>query len=350
MLWDISEFDRDQWAVAVQGDWSAKLRAAVKHPTLKYYEHDHYSHKQPLRRFVVLGEPKKDKDYGYPMRHALAMAEIQQYSVKHEPNAWSMPFISVDPSLQGTGVARQLFRRAVAWIKDNTPNAVLHRTANSATGMHWQHVADTELFAAKLPWTQKERAPYADNQGFVHVTDFESPTARMVDAIQRKSAQDVRALLQEHPGHDWGAHNQAYVYPLGAACKHLSDVLPDLLAAGAHPAVDLGWIGRSMLHDYNSLRQWLGCFEEADKGKAFILAMAGRAHHLHASPVWDELSTLSKEGGIALVKESGTYIAHDVLKVKPDYDAERWNEDQWAEFATVLDVAKPALASPMPNQ
>ena len=193
MLWDISEFDRDQWDVAVQGDWSAKLRAAIKHPTLKYYEHDHYSHKQPLRRFVVLGELKKDKDYGYPMRTPLAMAEIQQFDTKNEPNAWSMPFISVDPSLQGTGVARQLFRHAVAWIKANTPNAVLHRPANSATGMHWQHVADTELFAAKLPWTQKERAPYNDNQGLVHVTDFESPTARMVDAIQRKSAQDARA-------------------------------------------------------------------------------------------------------------------------------------------------------------
>ena len=349
MLWDISEFDRDQWDVAVQGDWSAKLRAAIKHPTLKYYEHDHYSHKQPLRRFVVLGELKKDKDYGYPMRTPLAMAEIQQFDTKNEPNAWSMPFISVDPSLQGTGVARQLFRHAVAWIKANTPNAVLHRTANSATGMHWQHVADTELFAAKLPWTQKERAPYNDNHGLVHVTDFESPTARMVDAIQRKSAQDARALLQEHPGHDWGAHNQAYVYPLGAACKHLPDVLQDLLAAGAHPAVDLGWIGRSLLHDYNGLRQWLGCFEEVDRGKAFVLAMAGRAHHLHASPVWDELSPLSKEGGIALVKESGTYIARDMLKMPPESNDERWNESQWAEFSTVLEVVR-AVPAPGPNQ
>ncbi len=349
MLWDISEFDRDQWDVAVQGDWSAKLRAAIKHPTLKYYEHDHYSHKQPLRRFVVLGELKKDKDYGYPMRTPLAMAEIQQYDVKHEPNAWSMPFISVDPSLQGTGVARQLFRRAVAWIKENTPDAVLHRTANSATGMHWQHVADTELFAAKLPWTQKERGPYSGNEGLVYVTDFESPTARMVDAIQRKSAQDVRALLQEHPGHDWGARNQAYVYPLGAACKHLPDVLPDLLATGVHPAVDLGWIGRSLLHDHKSLNNWLGCFEEADRGKAFVLAMAGRNHHLHASPVWDALSPLSKEGGIALAKESNTFIVRDVLKVEPVPNEERWDEAQWAEFATVLEVVR-ATSTPMPSQ
>ena len=77
--------------------------------------------------------------------------------------------------------------------------------------------------------------------------------------------------------------------------------------------------------------------------------MAGRAHHLHASPVWDELSPLSKEGGIALVKESGTYIARDMLKMPPESNDERWNESQWAEFSTVLEVVR-AVPAPGPNQ
>ena len=347
MLWDIHTYSRTQWDKATQGDWSAKEKPIFKNPSdLKYFMTDHYSHKNPMLRFVILSEPAMDEDYGHPMRRVLAMAEFQQYP-GDGPHEWSMPFISISPSMQNSGVARELFRHALATLKQNDPNVVLKRTANSPTGIHWQHVADTELFAAKIPWMQGQRS--ADNdthpRGNVHMTDFDSPTARMVDALQRKSAQDVGRLLAEHPGHDWSAPNEAFVHPLKAALQHLPDAVPGLLEAGAKPSVDTGWIGYSLIDDHKAFKAWLDCFEEADQGKAFVVAVTGHRHFLNEHPVWNSLSEESKQGAKALVAESGTFTMRGLLADQPAYSDDAWEKNQWSEFAEVLEVR----SSPAPT-
>lgn len=352
MLWDIHDFSRRDWEDALQGNWETKAKSTVKHPNgLKYYMDDHYTDKLPMMRFAILGDAVMDEDYGRPLRPVLAIAEFKQFDVKNDPHGWSMPYITVEPSIQKAGVARELFRHALQWLKENDPDVVVHRTANSATGMHWQHVADTELFAAKVPWTQGERSmdDSTHPRGKVHMTDFESPTARMVDALQRKSAQDVVKLLQEHPAHDWSAPNGAFVHPLRAALMHLPQAVPELLAAGAKPAVEAGWIGHKLIDDHKAFKAWLDCFEEVDQGKAFVVAVTGHRLFINTHPAWDSLSEESKAGAAALAQESGTFTMRGFLGTQPTSEKEAWTDpwpdpwtrSQWSEVADKLQVRTP---------
>ena len=349
MLWDIHSYTRTQWEKATEGDWDTKDKSVFKNPShLKYFATDHYSNKNPMMRFAILSEPAMDEDYGRPMQTVLALAEFQQYP-GDGPHEWSMPYISIDPSLQNAGVARLLFRHALTTLKEHDPEIVLKRTANSPTGIHWQHVGDTELFAAKIPWMQAGRREdnYTHPRGNVHMTDFDSPTARMVDALQRKSAQDAGTLLQEHPGHDWSAPNGAFVHPLRAALQHLPEAVPGLLAAGAKPAMDSGWIGHCLIDDHKAFKAWLDCFEEADQGKAFVVAVTGHRRFLNDHPVWNTLSEESKQGAKALVAESGTFTMRGLLGEQPSYSDDAWEKNQWTEFAEVLEVR--SIPSPAPS-
>lgn len=339
MLWDIQDYSRDMWDTALEGNWETKAKPILKNPnSLKYYMSDRGMDRLPLMRFTILGDPIMDDDYGYPMHPVLAIAEFKQFDTKKDPHGWSMPYISIDPALQKVGVARELFRHSLQWLKKNDPAVTLHRTANSATGMHWQHVADTELFAAKIPWTQGERSPNRDERGRVHMNDFESPTARIVDALQRKSAPEVQTLLEEHPGYDWSVPNGAFVHPLHAALLHSPETVPSLLTRGAKPAAEAGWIGRSLIDKHNTFKAWLDCFDEVDQGKAFVLAVAGNGNFfLNEHPVWTGLSQEKKVDAAALTKESGTYVMRSLLGEQPNGD-NCWDSTQWNEFADVLVV------------
>lgn len=337
MLQDIHDFNRDQWATAIQGNWKSKSRPIIKTPRLKYYMADHPLHDTPMMRFAILGDPIHDADYGHPLRPVLALAEVKQFNREHDPHGWSMPYITVHPSLQKQGVARQLFRHTLAWLKEHDPQVVLHRTANSDSGKHWQHVADTELFAARIPWTQDYRSSDSIRQGKVHMMDFDAPAARMVDALQRKSTSDVRALLQEHPAHNWGAPNDAYTHPLTVALTHLPDVVQDLVNAGASPAVDKGWIGYSLLDKPAQFEQWLQCFPEEDRGRAFVLAVGGHRRFLDTHPSWTTLPQHAKDSARALAHTSGTYTMAKLLQEEPSDFTSRWDTQAWTQLGTELD-------------
>ena len=340
MLWDIQNYSRDMWDTALEGDWNTRAKPILQNPnSLKYYMSDRGMERAPLMRFTILGDLVMDDDYGYPMHPVLAIAEFKQFDTKNDSHGWSMPYISVAPTLQNVGVARELFNHALQWLKKNDPAVTLRRTANSATGMHWQHVADTELFAAKIPWTQDGRSPNREVRGRVHMTDFESPTARIVDALQRKSAPTVQTLLEEHPGYDWSAPNGAFVHPLHAALLHLPETVPSLLTHGAKPTAQAGWIGYSLIDNHNTFKAWLDCFDEVDQGKAFVLSVAGNhIRFFNEHPVWTGLSQESKAGAAALAKESGTYVMRSLLGEQTARE-HCWDSTQWSEFADVL-VAK----------
>lgn len=351
MLWDIHDYSREQWEKASQGNWDTNEKSIFKNPShLKYYMSDNFSDKLPLMRFTILGEPEMDDDYARPMRPVLAIAEFKQFDEKNDPQGWSMPYITVDPSLQKTGVARLLFRHALQWLKKHDSDVIVHRTANSVSGMHWQHVADTELFAAKIPWTQGERSSdqHTQPRGRVHMTDFDSPTARMIDALQRKSVQDVQMLLVEHQGYDWSVPNGSFVHPLRAALMHLPEAVPRLLEAGAEPSADAGWIGYSLIDDHKAFKAWLDCFKDSDHGKAFVLAVAVHGRFFNEHPIWTGLSEESKDGARQLVQESGTYCMRELLNIQPTYSDDVWKKSQWEKFAETLATRKePTLALQM---
>lgn len=345
MLWDILDLNRQQWDDALHGNYETKTRPLFKTPALKYYMTDYPTHKIPMMRFTILGEPAMDKDYGYPLRPVLAIAELKQFDVERDPHGWSMPYISVDPSLHKKGVARELFRHAIQWLKANDPDVVLHRTANSDSGKHWQHVADTELFAAKIPWTQAERGTSFSSQDKVHMKDFDSPTARMIDALQRKSTLTVQTLLREHPGHDWNVPNDAFVHPLGAALNHLPAAAPNLIQAGAHPGVYAGWLGHKVMEDSDAFQRWLNCFDEQDHGHAYALAVAGHRRFAKPCPVWDQLSPANKATVQEVANACGTYSLRGVLGTQPS-DAPAWTLQEWDTFARTLNVAPAPALSP----
>ena len=172
------------------------------------------------------------------------------------------------------------------------------------------------------------------------MTDFESPTARIVDALQRKSAPEVQTLLEEHPGYNWSAPNGAFVHPLHAALLYLPETVPSLLTHGAKPTAQAGWIGRSLIDNHNPFKAWLDCFNDVDQGKAFVLAVAGNGGCvLNEHSVWTGLSQESKVGATALTKESGTYVMRFLLEEQTTRE-HCWSVSQWNEFSDVLVVKK----------
>lgn len=343
MLWDTLHFNRTQWNNACEGNYMTKERPIIKHPKLKYYSSDNYSD-LPLLRATVIGPPEMDEDYGYMLRPVLAIAEFKKFEPNNDPHGWSMPYISVVPQLQGQNVARHLFREALAHLKEKDPEVILHRTANSDSGKHWQHVADTELFAAKIPWTQQERKPMIS--GFdskVTMLDFESPTAKMVDALQRKSARMVETLLHEHPGYDWSAPNDAYVHPLRAALELLPECVDLLLQAGANPTINAGWIGHVLLENPQAHLRWIELFEPMEQAKAFLLSVAGHTRVLSEHPSWNLISEEAKNESVLAIQESRTYTMRYLLPVKPSTQ-KSWDFDTWDEWGKGLGVLKTTLS------
>lgn len=288
-----------------------------------------------------------DDDYGYMLRPVLAIAEFKQFDTERDPHGWSMPYISVDPSLQKCGVARQLFRHALQWLKQHDPDAMLHRTANSESGMHWQHVADTELFAAQMPWTQAERTGGFSSTDKVFMKDFVSPTARMIDALQRKDTSLVQTLISDHPDYDWNVPNDAFVHPLRAALTHLPNAVPSLMQAGAHPGVHAGWLGHCVMSEPVPFQRWLDCFEEHERGRAFVLAIAGHGRFAKPCPVWENLSQENKDQARQVARACGTYSLRGVLN-EPPSEAKTWTIAEWNTFAQQLAVS--AGSAPTPAQ
>ena len=351
MLWDIQHLTGPQWDDALMGNYETKAPPYIAYPKLKYYYNDAYCD-LPTMRSVVLGPKEEDDNYNSSCHTVLAMAEFRQFHAKVEPHVWSMPYITVHPDLQKRGVARQLFQESLAWLKRIDPDAQLHRTANSDSGQHWQHVADTELFAARMPWRQGGRMPefLNDHQREVHMTDFDSPTARMCDALQRKCAPHVQDILHAYPGHDWSAPNNAFVHPLHTAILYLPSAVDLLLSNGASPTVEAGWIGYALLTDPNAFDRWLDCFAPEQKAEAFVLAVSGHSYCFKEHSSWDKIPHESKEKAYALIELSCSramrYLTPDIGKNPQN---KSWRYQDWNVFGQSLNAVTTTLQFETPS-
>ena len=102
-------------------------------------------------------------------------------------------------------------------------------------------------------------------------------------------------------------------------------------------AVDKGWIGYSLLDKPAQFEQWLQCFPEEDRGRAFVLAVGGHSRFLDTHPSWTTLPQHAKDSARALAHTSGTYIMAKLLQEEPSDFTSRWDTQAWTRLGTELD-------------
>ena len=328
--WTAEQFD-----IALSGDYTTTTRPTHEHPNhLKYY-YDDYRNTLPKHVFAITGE-KRQKDIDAEPRIAIhALMELKQFNQKLNPHEWSMPYISVEVGFQNKGLARQLLTQALQWMKEQDPKLELTRTANSESGLHWQHVGDTVCHQLQIPWSQDKRNPDAIMHTFENrINDFTGPLAKLVYALQCHDPFTAHELLNQY-NLDLNQHTQSYIYPLQAAIQHCHKMITPLLERGASPLVNKAFIGHLFLTNERCLNTWLNTIHPDDRGCALVCAMSIRRHVLDHSHIWNTFSSVAQEKGEDLIDKTQTHAMRFTVPPKK-YNESVLHEINWDEELSKL--------------
>lgn len=304
-------------------EWNDALGDSIGSPKLKYYSPSWYNRSE--KQYFAVFDDAHPKPNNRPI--PIALTELQHYS---DTDRWGMPYISVADSHQGQHIARYLFRMACEWLVEHHPHTTLARSSTSESGSYFQHVGDTECFRVALPWTQgyRRRSFQATFDNTVEVRDFQSTTARLVDALQQRNRQAVETLW---PLASPNACNEAEVYPLQAALQWMPDMVPWMLER-ADPGVHNGIIGLALLDFPTMFQRWLDTYPPDHQGEAMV--MMSSAHHrvLSNHPAWSHLSTVAQQRGAQLILDSGAWTMRQQIDSPIPAGRPMWSDTQWSDW------------------